>query len=107
MVIPTLTAVQVTVTGEPGAMPEQVPGTVVQSAPETESDPCQTALAADGAMAMRDATSALTTVLSLMAGVQVQGASLTEVADAKGLSARMNPSIRGAEGPLSPAFGRR
>ena len=89
----------------PGAMPEQVPGTVVQSPPPTDSEALQAALAADGANKMRDATSALTRDLGVMAGVQVQGSRLADLCDATGVSGGMDPSIRGAEGPLSPAFG--
>jgi hypothetical protein len=90
-------ALQVTVTALPGAMPEQVPGTVVQSPAPTDSEATQTAWAADGAKTMRDATSAQTIDLGVMAGVQVQGSRPTDALEAKGLFGRMASSIRGTD----------
>jgi hypothetical protein len=86
--MPPLVALQVTVTALPGAMPEQVPSTVVQSPAPIESEATHAAAAADGAEArIRDATSALTKDLGVMDRVHVQGSRLTDLSDDKGLSA--------------------
>jgi hypothetical protein len=98
-------APQVTVTALPGVMPEQVPGTVAQSPPAALIVATHTALAADGAKARRDATSAQAMVLDVMDGVQMQGARLADASVAKGLSARMASSNRGAGSAIQPTSG--